>query len=143
MARLRSTAAAAGCPDLIEFRDFTPHEQLGDELRQAQVFAAPSHFEGGPGLVYLEAMACGLPVVACSGSGSDEVMTSEEDAILVPPFDTAALRGALERVLGDATLRHTLGARAHQRVLAEADSERCLDRLHDFLVTRSANREAS
>ncbi|MDQ4130874.1 MAG: glycosyltransferase family 4 protein, partial [Actinomycetota bacterium] len=67
---LRGRAQAAGFPRLLELRGPVPSASLPDELCRADVFAAPSLYEGGPGLVYLEAMACGLPVVACEDSGA-------------------------------------------------------------------------
>ena len=62
-------------------------------------------YEGGPGLVYLEAMACGLPVIGCSGSGAAEVITPGVNGLLVPPHDRDALAGALRSLLGCAQTR--------------------------------------
>ena len=64
----------------------------------------------------LEAMACALPVVATENEYLAEYMTPGLDALSVPPGDPAALRAALERVLGDRTLAEGLGTAARLRV---------------------------
>jgi glycosyltransferase involved in cell wall biosynthesis len=132
MARLREKTAACGHPDLLEFAGVVLQKELPQHLSRAHLFAAPSLYEGGPGFVYLEAMACGLPVIACSGSGVAEVVSPGENGLLVPPGDVDALAGALRHLLGDATARAEMGERARRYVLAEADSRVCLQRLESF-----------
>src|SRR5206468_1258045 len=99
-----------------------------DHLSRAQVFAAPSMYEGGPGFVYLEAMACGLPVIACSGSGDSEVVHHGSKGLLVALAAVDALAGALEKLVDDG-VRRTMGARARLDVLESADSRLCLTRI--------------
>ena len=101
------------------------------------MFAAPSLYEGGPGFVYLEAMACGLPVVATSGSGASEVVIQDENGVLVEPGDAHALAEALEDLLLDDERRHRLGRDARAWVVAEADREACLDRLEKVYMAVS------
>ena len=122
-------AAVQGFPDLIEAIGFAAADSLPDYLASGQIFAAPSFYEGGPGFVYLEAMACGLPVVGCAGSGASEAIRDGENGLLVPPGDVDALAGALRRLLGDAALRARLAAGALAFVRREADSRLCLARL--------------
>jgi glycosyltransferase involved in cell wall biosynthesis len=69
------------------------------------VFVFPSVYEG-IGLDPLEALACGTPVVCSNRSSLPEVMG--DAALLVDPDDSAALAGAIERVLTDADLRQEL-----------------------------------
>jgi len=125
---------AAAFPGLLETPGLVKRADLPAELCQAHVFAAPSFYEGGPGFVYLEAMACGLPVVAGAGSGASEVVRDGETGILVPPQDVAALTEALRRLLADAAGRTQLGRQARQYVETHADSRRCLDRLEALYV---------
>ncbi|UCH26411.1 MAG: glycosyltransferase family 4 protein, partial [Trueperaceae bacterium] len=61
--RLLGRALKAGFSQLLELPGFVGREALPEHLSKAHVFAAPSVYEGGPGFVYLEAMACGLPVI--------------------------------------------------------------------------------
>jgi len=70
-------------------------------LRGATVFCAPSLHGESFGVVLLEAMAAGTPVVASALDGYRNVATDEVDSLLVPPGDAAALARALERVIGD------------------------------------------
>lgn len=78
----------------------------------ARVFAYPSLYEGF-GLPPLEAMACGVPVVAGDSSSLPEVVG--DAGLLVPPRDPGALHHALARVLGDPALAADLGTRGRER----------------------------
>ena len=127
--RLLETARAHGREGLIEPLGFVHRDELPAILSRGHVFAAPSVYEGGPGFVYLEAMACGLPVVACAGSGPSEAVRHDENGLLVPPNDLEALTAALRRLLTDEPLRARLAAGGLGFVAAEADSEQCLRRL--------------
>ena len=87
VAELRTRASQGGGDGLLEVPGFISREELPAEMGSADVFAAPSRYEGGPGFVYLEAMACGVPVIACEGSGATEVIRTGENGLLVPPDD--------------------------------------------------------
>lgn len=82
-------------------------DKLG-RLRGASVFCAPSLHGESFGVVLVEAMAAGTPVVASSLDGYRNVATDGVDALLVPPEDPGALRDALRRVLTDVDLRDRL-----------------------------------
>jgi glycosyltransferase involved in cell wall biosynthesis len=135
MARLQDKARACGHPDLLDLAGFIGREALPAHLSRAHIFAAPSFYEGGPGFVYLEAMACGLPVIACEGSGAAEVVIPGENGFLVPSGDPDALKEALRLLLSDPAKCQSMGARAREYVVAEADSERCLERLEAFYLS--------
>ena len=94
---------------------FVPHHALGALYEQAAVVAVPSHREGF-GMVCAEAMAYGRPVVAGAVGGLLDLVADGETGLLVPPRDVPALRGALERLLGDPELRHRMGEAARKRV---------------------------
>jgi glycosyltransferase involved in cell wall biosynthesis len=130
--QLQRRAREAGYSELLQFIGFVDHGQLPLHLSRAHVFAAPSEYEGGPGFVYLEAMACGLPVVACSGSGNSEVIIPEENGLLVPPRDVDALAQALLRLMSQTDFRQKMGQQAREYVVREADRELCLRRLESF-----------
>ena len=132
---LRSRTVAAGCPGLLDVVGHLAHDQLPQALCRAWVHAAPSRFEAGPGFANLEAMACGLPVVACSGSGSSEVIVDGYTGLLVPPGDVDALTAALHRLLTDVALRLRLGAAARAAVEADHESTACLRRYAAFLAS--------
>ncbi len=136
--QLRVRAQSAGLPDLLDMPGFVERTELPAHFARAHVFAAPSQYEGGPGFVYLEAMACGLPVIACAGSGAAEVIAPEETGLLVPTGDLGALTDVLRRLLSDETLRATMGKCARRYVLEHADSEVCLTRIEAFYAQHTS-----
>ena len=87
-------------------------QQLRQRYRQADVFCLPSRQEGF-GIVFLEAMAAGVPVVALAAGAVPEVVG---DAGLLVGNSVRELRAGLECLITDAALRQRLGARAKQRV---------------------------
>jgi glycosyltransferase involved in cell wall biosynthesis len=76
----------------------------------------PSRYEGY-GVVYAEALAHGLPVVACD-AGPVPKLVGREAALLVPPGDVEALSTALDLLVNDAGLRDRMSAAARRRALA-------------------------
>jgi glycosyltransferase involved in cell wall biosynthesis len=129
---LLQKAISAGHPNLINLPGFVAREQLPEYLSRAHIFAAPSEYEGGPGFVYLEAMACGLPVVACNGSGASEVVDNGINGFLIPPRNANALHDVLDQLLADESKRVEMGSRARNFVEREANNDDCLQRLEAF-----------
>lgn len=107
-APLRALAAELRLDDAVRFTGALPDDDLARLYRRADVFCLPSVQEGF-GIVFLEAMACGLPVVATSAAAMPEVLPQRQAGILVPPGDHAALAGALAELLADARLRAEYG----------------------------------
>lgn len=108
---LQQTAAASSFP--VKFLgDLTDHA-LDEVYDRADVFAMTSINHGlsieGFGLVYLEASAHGLPVVAHDVGGVSEAVLHEQTGLLVPPDQPAALTASFRRLLSDAGLRVRLG----------------------------------
>jgi len=133
----RRRARELGFPDLVDCPGFVPREELPQQLNRAHVFAAPSRYEAGPGLVNLEAMACGLPIVVTSGSGAAEVVQDGQSGMLVPPGDVRTLASALARLLSNSSLRDEMGKAARRYVMENADSDACLKRIEAFLLAHS------
>ncbi len=133
----RARSAELGFPDLLDCPGFVAREELPSHLNRAHVFAAPSRFEAGPGLVNLEAMACGLPVVVASGSGAAEVVCDGQTGMLVPPGDARPLAAALGRLLTNPSLREEMGRKARQYVLKSADSQACVKQIEAFLLAHA------
>ena len=105
---------------------FLPNDELQGRLARAAVVTCPSHREGF-GVVCLEAMSHGRPVVASAVGGLRDLVVDGETGLLVPPRDPAALRAALERLLGDAELRRRLGAAGRDRAAKHFSWERVTD----------------
>ena len=95
-------------------RGFVPHDELLGLCERAAIVACPSRREGF-GVTCAEAMAYGRPVVASAVGGLLDLVVDGETGLHVPPRDPAALRAALERLLGDPELRARLGAAARER----------------------------
>ncbi len=98
-------------PDAVGF--VSPAE-VGSYLERAAIVACPSRREGY-GVVARQAMAYGRPVVATAVGGLANAVVDGETGLLVPSGDSAALRAALERLLGDPPLRARLGDAARRR----------------------------
>lgn len=79
--------------------------------------------------VLLEAMATGLPVVSTNVGGISELVEHDRNGLLVPEKDPLALANALERLLGDVTLRTSLGTAARQHVVTHFDAGQNLNSL--------------
>jgi glycosyltransferase involved in cell wall biosynthesis len=86
----------------------------------------------------LEAMACGLPVVATAVPGVDEILAGGEDSggIVVPPGRPDAIAGALARLVTDASLARTLGTRARRRAAERFSLEAVGAQLATMLASR-------
>ncbi|MFI6348765.1 glycosyltransferase family 4 protein [Streptomyces sp. NPDC050560] len=107
-----------GLADAVEFVKGISDPALVDLIRGAEIACVPSLFEGFS-LPAAEAMATGTPLVATTGGAIPEVAGPDgETCLAVPPGDPEALAAALDRLLGDATLRSRLGAAGRARVLA-------------------------
>ena len=104
---------AAGC-GRVEFMGAVPNEKLPSLLRRSQLFVLPSLYEGTPKSL-LEAMACGVAVVAARTPGNTGVVTQGENGLLAEPTP-GALAEAISSLLGDAALRERLGEAAARYV---------------------------
>jgi len=109
-------AHRSGAAANIEFHGFVERSSLPDFYRRANVFCSPALYEGGVANVYLEAMACGCPVVASTAGAAPEAVTNGETGVLVPPEDESAVTAALDQILGNEFLARQMGEAARRRV---------------------------
>lgn len=107
--RLRSDARRLGIEQRVRFVGAKPLAELPAWYSMADVFALPSSFDNSPN-VLLEAMACGLPVVATRVGGVGRYVENGSTGLLVEPGQAPALAAAIERVLNDPDLRARLVA---------------------------------
>lgn len=89
-----------------------------DVLAASDVVCLPSRFGEGCPNALLEAMAAGKPVIATRSGGTPEVVEDGGTGLLVPPGDIAALREAVRRLAGDASLRRRMGDAGRARAAA-------------------------
>ena len=111
---------------------------LGSAYAAADLFVLPSRYEGY-GIVYAEALAQGLPVIACEVGPVPELV-GDEAALLVPPGDVVALSEALDLLLGDATRRKQMSAAARRRAGELPSWEDTADRFLRVLLEAAAQR---
>jgi glycosyltransferase involved in cell wall biosynthesis len=95
---LEEQARELGIGDRVNFAGQPSHEELVRHLQEADLFCLPTLSEGMP-VAVIEAMACGLPVVASKVDGIPESVREDITGLLVPPQDVDALRNALLRAL--------------------------------------------
>ncbi|MGB2891940.1 MAG: glycosyltransferase family 4 protein, partial [Albidovulum sp.] len=110
LGELKARAAAAGLADRIRFMPEVPVHDIADWYRALDLYVAPQRWEGF-GLTPLEAMACGVPVVATRVGAFEEIVT-EDTGSLVPPGDVPALASAIAALLDDAARRNRAGRAA-------------------------------
>lgn len=103
-----------------------PKRNVGLHLAEHDIFVNTTNIDNTPVSV-LEAMSCGLPVVSTSVGGIPYLLRDEQDALLTPAKDSAAMATAVERIVADPDLARRLSAAGHE--LAQAcDWEHVLDR---------------
>lgn len=102
--QLEAQIAGSQVKPNIHFLGF--REDVGDILRQADIFLLPSVSEGFS-ISTVEAMMAGVPVIATRSGGPEEIITHEEDGLLIPTMDPGAIVGAIS-VLSDQSLRQRL-----------------------------------
>lgn len=106
-ASLRREADRLGTVDRVTFVGAVPHESIHHQYAAADVFCLPSHHES-LGIVNLEAMAAGVPVVSTRIDAIEEYLTDGENGILVDPGNVDGLAAALERLVTSPNLRAEL-----------------------------------
>jgi len=99
----------------VVFTGYVTPEELLRYYHTCDVFCAPSTGQESFGIVLLEAMAAGKPVVASAIPGYQEVVRQGQEALLVEPRDEVALALSLVHILADAELRRRLGEAGRRR----------------------------
>jgi glycogen synthase len=123
----RLEAAVAGRPQVRWINAMLPVEEVVQLYTHAGLFVCPSIYEPF-GLINLEAMACGVPVVASRVGGIPEVIVDGETGWLVEPGDVAALGQALRAALADPARARRMGEAGRRRVEAHFAWDRIAER---------------
>lgn len=127
-ANLRALTKSLQVEDKVEFTGPVPNHQVPGLLGKAKVFSLPSTMEGF-GIAYLEAMAAGLPVIACQGQGIADILVPGDTGLLVEPHNLEDLVRALDELLAEPERAGQMGARARKMALSQfswqAKPEQC------------------
>jgi len=119
-----------GLEDVV-FTGYVSEEDKPRYFKTADVYCSPATSRESFGIVLLEAMAVGKPVVASNIDGYSSVITHGQDGLLVPPRDTGSLTQTLISILSDKKLQQKLSKKA--RLTAENYSwERIAQRVNDY-----------
>ena len=142
--RLSELADALGMSDHVRFEGAVPHEDLPWYYSAADLLMVPSYYESF-GLVALEAMACGTPVVAARVGGLPSLVKDGETGYLVPWHCPEPFAERLEVLLAHDDLRDTVGKAAYHRAQGMAwDSvvARIASLYEDLISSEVAPKEA-
>ncbi len=131
--RLERIARDVGIAGSVEFRGELRDQELSQAYAEADLFVLPSLKEGF-GIVFLEAMFNGLPVVAARAGGSMDVVVNGQTGILVTPNDGEELARAVSGLLANSTQRERMGAAGRQRVMEQFQFEHFASRWQRWLV---------
>ncbi|WP_433629723.1 glycosyltransferase family 4 protein [Halomicrococcus sp. NG-SE-24] len=130
--RVRRRVRALDLRDRVTFVGRLPDDAVADRLAESHLLTVPSLYEG-VGLVYLEAMAFGVPALATTAGGASEVVTDGENGLLVPPGDATAVADAVRRVRNDRDLLRALSEGARRRFERQPDWDDAADAVEALL----------
>lgn len=103
--------------DLIEY--WGKRDDMPQVFAQSHIVCLPSSYGEGVPKVLIEAAASGRAIVTTDTAGCHEITKHEENGLLIPPNDSAALIAALDRLIGDSALRQKMGARGREIAVNE------------------------
>lgn len=129
---LERLAGSLQLSDHVRFEGSLSEDRIIEELANADVFVLPSLAEP-LGVVVMEAMALGVPTIGTRAGGVGEIIDDGTDGVLVPPSDTSALAGAIERLMTDHHRRETLARSGRERIVREFDSRIGAATLHQLV----------
>ena len=128
----RALAQRLGIADRCLFRGDVPHERVLERMSHAKLTVAPSRTEAF-GLINVESLAVGTPVIASRVGGIPEIIRDGVDGWLVPPGDPLALAEKLGLLLRDDAMRREFGRNARQRFLETYEDSSVVRKQADWL----------
>lgn len=140
LSELKQSARELGVADRVRFAG--QRENVADLLAAADIFCQPNITPEPFGIVFVEALNAGLPVVTTDHGGGREIVNASCGR-LVPPGDSRALVLALNELVDNANLRRALSLEANPRGAQISDPARVLPALHSALALLSPGRAVS
>jgi phosphatidylinositol alpha-mannosyltransferase len=129
-----------GLTDVV-FTGYVPDVDKLRYYRTADVFCAPNTGNESFGVILLEAMAAGTPVIASNIEGFAYVVGHEQEGLLVPPRDATALADALVQLLADADRRQEMGRRGQEKA-CQFSWDRVSQQVLDFYQRVATTRQS-
>lgn len=134
MDQLNSEILDAGLEQFIHVQPAVSEVEKIKLFRSADIFVYPSYHEGMP-MAVIEAMACGLPIVATQVGGLLDLVCPDLNGLLVPPGQPDQLAVAIHRLIVDPQIRHSMQAASFQLAQEKFDIENLVSRLVDIYQT--------
>ena len=144
-AEMRRLITSYELSDNIKFAGFAAHETLSEIYQQHEILLFPSLYDEALTITTLEAMSCGLAIVATSTGGNKEVMEHEQNALIFPKEDAQTCAKQIMRLLTDDQLFQSLRAVARVTVEERFRIESMIDKIQSSLRgedLRGSSREA-
>jgi glycosyltransferase involved in cell wall biosynthesis len=136
---MRRLARRSGVSERVSFRGWLGAEELGQELAEASIVVLPSVWPEPFGLVGIEALAAGRPVVASATGGIVDWLQDGVSGLCVEPGDAQALARALNELLADPARQQAMGAAGKEMVAARYSKEQHVSAVLDaYRTARSA-----
>ena len=115
---LKEKIDAAGLGDRLRILPEDQGFTIAPWFQASDIYVAPQRWEGF-GLTPLEAMSCGVPVVATRVGAFEDLVVPDETGYLVPPEDLDALIDATDKLMTDAVLRQSMASASREKVVAQ------------------------
>ena len=139
LASLQDRAEQAGAAGDVSFVEYAPDMSSPDMLLGHDLFLHPAARVGSITPALLEAMACGLPVVAAARGGNSEVLEDGRNALVVPPENPEACARAVRRLLDDPALREMLRRNARKTIEERFRLDRTVEAVEKILEEIAAD----
>ncbi|HLT90010.1 MAG TPA: glycosyltransferase family 4 protein [Woeseiaceae bacterium] len=127
---LKQMVRSLGLDDRVRFLGFVPNEELPNLYRESDIFVLPSETESF-GLVFAEAMSCGLPIAASNVGGIPETVRDGVDGLLCPPGEPLSLRENILRLMSNVDTRREISHSQRERILERYSWEQIAARYAD------------
>jgi teichuronic acid biosynthesis glycosyltransferase TuaC len=122
-----------GVSDLIRYVGMVPYDSLEKSYQDADIFVLTSLSEGMPSVI-LEAMGCGLPIVASDVGGNNEIVQEGKNGFLIKDDDVITLAEKLTTLINNPALRKEMGLSSRERSL-EFDWKNIMNRYNELITT--------
>ncbi|HYM54682.1 MAG TPA: glycosyltransferase family 4 protein [Solirubrobacteraceae bacterium] len=139
---MRRLSRRLGLEGRVRFPGWLPAEDLAQELADASVVVMPSLWPEPFGLVGIEALSAGRPVIASATGGVGDWLEDGVGGLCVPPGDAPALARALDELLADPDRQRAMGAAGRETVAARLTAERHVAALLDAYASARARWES-